>query len=756
MKFIIQIFVSWLFFCAPNAGAESIQPDVINYNQKIDIRLTPNEQEWIKKTQKITVAVKDGWMPIEFNLEGNHHQGLTIDYLSQLSKLLHLNFTLVDYTEDLQPGQADVITAISNQNLKNPEYQLLNKPYLTFPYAIYTNKNIQHNKKITSLEDLNDAKVAIFKNGEVIKDIRKNYPKIKLVYVDIADEAFDKLKYGQVVAYIGNEMIVDYHITIHRLKFVEKFALTPFTSTVSMAVRKDLPELASILDKGLAAVGPNKKEIINKWKIADTPDNPFIRLIIICLLVIFSFVLFRYYRLQQKVKKQNAKTQQQIWYQANFDQLTKLPNRYLLENRLQQSIKRANRSNLPIGLLFIDLDHFKKVNDQSGHSIGDKLLIEAAERISNCVRTADTTARFGGDEFIVILNDIKEPSILENTCKRILNMLEQPFIFGSDSYHVTASIGVTIYPKDSQHAGELISFADQAMFEAKKTGRNKFQLFTPAIQADVLKKLALAGDIREAFVQQQFVLYYQPIVYLKNLTVIKAEALVRWDHPERGIISPMEFIPMMEESGLISELGNWVFSQALRDLNIIKEKSIAEFQLSINVSPYQFNKPADLLEWAKTIKELAIPEYSICIEITEGLLLEPSNAVINTISALKNVGVEFSIDDFGTGYSALAYLKKFDMDYVKIDRSFIHNLQPHTYDAVLCEAIIEMAHKLGFKIIAEGIETDVQIDLLTQFGCDYGQGYLFAKPEPLNEFLKRFISSNDLAHNLLAHNLIVQ
>ncbi|HYN55119.1 MAG TPA: EAL domain-containing protein [Methylotenera sp.] len=737
MRFI-QIWMLCLFFCAANALAEeNIQSDGINYSQKINIRLTPNEQAWLKKTKKVTVAVKDGWMPIEFDLEGNHHQGLSIDYLNRLEKLLNINFTLVNYTENIQPGQADIISAVSNYNLKNPDYHLIPQPFLTFPYAIYTHKNIGSNKKITSLEDLNNLNVAIFKNGPVIQEIHKNYPKIKLVYVDIADEAFEKLKAGAVVAYIGNEMIVDYNIIVNRLDFVEKSAFTPFTSTVSMAVRKDLPELASILDKGLIALGQNNKDIIDKWKITDRADNPITTLLLSSLLIIFSFVLFRFYRLKQKIKKQKAETQKQIWYQANYDHLTKLPNRYLLQNRLQQSIKKADRSKLLIGILFIDLDNFKKVNDKSGHSIGDKLLIEAAERIGNCVRTVDTTARFGGDEFIVILNDMKELSSLESTCQSILNKLEQPFSIDNDEYYVTASIGITTYPNDGHQAEALLSYADQAMFEAKKLGRNRFQFFTQSIQAALLNKLAITGDIREAFLQKQFVLYYQPIVDLKNPTIIKAEALVRWNHPVRGVINPVEFIPLMEETGLISELGNWVFSQALRDLALIKENSNAEFQLSINVSPYQFNKPADLLKWAETIKELGIPQHSLTIEITEGLLLEPSNAVINTISTLKKVGVEFSIDDFGTGYSALAYLKKFDIDYVKIDRSFIHNLEPLNYDAVLCEAIIEMAHKLGIKIIAEGIETVLQKELLTQFECDYGQGFLFAEPEPLSELLKR-------------------
>jgi len=362
--------------------------------------------------------------------------------------------------------------------------------------------------------------------------------------------------------------------------------------------------------------------------------------------------------------------------------------------------------------------------------------MEAAGRISRCVRSDDTTARFGGDEFIVVMSDLKDIFSLENTCQKILYELEKPFSIDGDVYYISASIGVTLYPDDSRNPEELLSYADQAMYEAKKLGRNRFQFFKASIQTASLNRVSITNDLREALIEKQFVLYYQPIVCLKKSGVLKAEALIRWNHPTKGIISPIDFIPLAEESGLINELGKWVFHQAINDLLIIRENSGSDFQLSLNVSPYQFNNPADLLIWVDTIKALDIPGRCISLEITEGLLLDPSNDVISTISALRDVGIEFSIDDFGTGYSALAYLKKFDIDYVKIDKSFIQNLETDNYDSVLCEAIIHMARKLGIKVVAEGIETIIQKDLLKKFECDYGQGYLFARPQPLNQLLE--------------------
>ncbi len=748
MKRMIQILMltltfSWSMICF---GTNEIVNTGHNNNKpSTNITLTPSEIDWLNKNQGIRVAVKNGWMPIEFQLENDKHQGLSIDYLSELSNLLHLKFIVVNYTENIDLiNQADMISGIGNNTIVNSKFEPLDQPFLTFPYAIYTNINKKINSKINSLENLNNLHVAVYKNANIAQKIRENYPKIKLIYIDIADEAFDGLKSGTIDAYVGNEMVIDYHIIVHRIDYVEKSGITPYTSSVTMAVRKDMPELTSILNKGLLELEPNNKKILNKWKIN---DNKYYGALIGALgiaFIIFLFVLFRIYRLKQANKKQNDESKQQIWYQSNFDHLTNLPNRDLLNDRLEQSVERAYSSNLQLGILFIDLDNFKKVNDQSGHSVGDRLLIEAARRISASVRSDDTTARFGGDEFIVIVSEIKDMTALEKTCQRILNELQKPFIVESEVFYLSASMGLTVYPDDSRVPNELLSYANQAMYEAKKLGRNRFQFFTESIQSASLNRLSLTNDIREALIKNQFVMYYQPIIDLNNSKIIKAEALVRWNHPKKGFVSPIDFIPLAEESGLINELGEWIFNQAIKDFLVIRENSGIEFQLSINVSPYQFNNPADMLMWVETIKANGIPGRCISIEVTERILLEPSTAVINIISVMRDFGIEFSIDDFGTGYSALAYLKKFDIDYVKIDKSFIHNLETDNYDATLCEAIIDMAHKLGIKVVAEGIETSLQNELLSQFKCDYGQGYLFSRPVPLSQFVELITPNSGL------------
>jgi len=716
-----------------------------------EIQLTPNEVAWLKTHPEVRVAVKHGWMPIEFTLESNQHRGITVDYLQALSSIFNIRFVLTDYSENMSPSAVDVISGVVSTNVKDPEFKRQPYPFLSFPFAIYVNKKSNGRLGITSMADLNYKRVAVFKNGPVAKEIAANYPQIKLLYVDIADEAIEELRLQRVDAYIGNQIIIDYHIVVHRLNFVEKVAMTPFDSDVSMAVRKDLPELASILNKGLQAIGKNNQEILEKWQISDSQYDRWLVPAAIVASMFLVIGLMRIFKLKQTIRRQNFAAQKTIWHQANYDYLTDLPNRHLLDSRLRQAMDKADESLSPVGILFIDLDNFKQVNDTAGHSIGDKLIKEAANRITRCVRAYDTTARFGGDEFMVVMSDFDNEEALEKTSKKILAVLQQPFQIDNELFYISASIGLTIYPNDTSDPEALLSYADQAMYEAKKLGRNRFQFFKASMQLDTTKRLALMNDMREAIAQQQFELYYQPIMSLDTQQILKAEALIRWNHPVNGLINPSEFIALAEETGHIEEIGAWVFKQVLYDIKQIHAQYSPDFQVSVNVSPKQFIRPERLLAWKTLMVNAGVAGHHICIEITEGLLLQPSLSVVNTISALRDFGIQFSIDDFGTGYSALAYLNKFDIEYVKIDRSFTHNLQANNHDAILCEAITSMAHKLGMKVVAEGIETETQGRILSGFECDYGQGYVIAKPKSFADFMQvLFENKNNYSKKLFS------
>ncbi len=431
----------------------------------------------------------------------------------------------------------------------------------------------------------------------------------------------------------------------------------------------------------------------------------------------------------------NRKTSEaQVTHLAHYDQLTGLPNRILFLDRVRQYIKKALRNDQVLTLMFLDLDKFKQVNDSLGHDVGDMLLKEVAQRLENCVRVSDTVARMGGDEFTIIISDNSSQINIERIAQDILDKLTEPFHLGDEVLHITTSIGISTYPKDGTEVEILLKNADQAMYAAKEQGRNRFQYFTPTMQEEALKRMRLISDLWGALNENQFRVYYQPIVDLASGAIFKAEALIRWQHPTRGLVSPDEFIPVAEDTGLIVDIGDWLFDEVANQ-TIKWKPNYPNLQISVNKSPVQFRSVHDnCTNWIDRLASLALSGDNFIIEITEGLLLDARDSVVNQLNAFREAGIKIAIDDFGTGYSSLAYLRKFDIDYVKIDRSFTSNIYANSSDMVLCEAIIEMSHKLGMKVIAEGVETQAQCDLLRNAGCDFAQGYLYSKPVTAAQF----------------------
>ncbi len=443
-----------------------------------------------------------------------------------------------------------------------------------------------------------------------------------------------------------------------------------------------------------------------------------------------------------------------IWKQANYDTLTGLPNRRMLLEYLSAEIKHSDRNRNHFALMFLDLDYFKEVNDTLGHAMGDLLLIETAVRIKSCVRDTDVVARLGGDEFTVVLSAMDDHKGIERVAEHILQRIAEPYQLGDETAYISASIGVTLYPDDANSIEGLLKHADQAMYAAKDQGRNRFNYFTPSMQEQAKYRMRLIQDLRHALENNQFALHFQPIVALTTGAVVKAEALLRWFHPERGYVSPAEFIPLAEDTGLIVDIGNWVFEQAARQSALWRNSHGVDIQISINKSPIQFRDEGTLLHnWLALLNDLNIAGSGVCVEITEGLLLDASMGVTEKLLAYRDAGVQVSLDDFGTGYSSLAYLKKFDIDYLKIDQSFTRHIETDENDQTLCEAIIVMAHKLGMKVIAEGVETEAQRQILLAAGCDYGQGYLFSKPVDAAEFARKYLGAPSLGEGKLSANI---
>ena len=442
---------------------------------------------------------------------------------------------------------------------------------------------------------------------------------------------------------------------------------------------------------------------------------------------------------------EKKKSEQLIWHQANFDALTKLANRHMLHDRVQLEMTKAGRDGLRLALLVIDLDRFKEINDTLGHDMGDVLLVEAARRISTCVRASDTVARLGGDEFVILLPSLEEIECVERISRTLVTALVEPFVLGGEQSYISASIGIALYPNDAMEIDDLLKHADQAMYSSKNAGRNRHSYFAPEMQQAAQTRRRLTNDLRGAVEAQQMCVYYQPIVEMRTGSIHKAEALVRWQHPVRGLVSPADFIPLAEETGLINEIGDWVFRESARQVARLRDVHHVNFQISVNKSPVQFRKDGGPTKaWFRYLQELGLTGQSMVIEITEGLLMNVEDNVTEKLLAFRDAGMQVSLDDFGTGYSSLSYLKKFDIDYLKIDKSFVANLESDADNLTLCESIIVMAHKLGLKVIAEGVETAEQRDLLTLAGCDYAQGFLFSGPVPAQQF-EEFLLAWDAA-----------
>ncbi len=427
---------------------------------------------------------------------------------------------------------------------------------------------------------------------------------------------------------------------------------------------------------------------------------------------------------------QRIDTERRLSFLAQFDPLTGLANRTLLSDRFAQLIERAKRRDAPLGVLFVDLDDFKLVNDRLGHAAGDELLREVAQRLQATVRSDDTVARISGDEFAIVLADLARPDDAALVAQKILERLAQPVALGGEQTFVTASIGISAFPSNGDNADALLGAADAAMYRAKQSGRNAYQFYTPEITHRTRARAQLAFELRNALERGEFALAYQPKVDLASRRPCGAEALLRWLHPQRGVVSPVEFIPVLEETGLIVQVGEWAIRRACDDLKSWIASGLKPMPIAVNLSARQFRQKDLDARIHGLVSAAGVDPALIELEITESqLMLDPEHA-IRIMRSLRDSGIRIAIDDFGTGYSSLAYLTRFPVKSLKIDRSFVADVFSDHADAAIVRTIIEMAHQLGFTVVAEGVETDRQAAFLRQFGCEQAQGFLFARPMP--------------------------
>jgi diguanylate cyclase (GGDEF)-like protein/PAS domain S-box-containing protein len=425
---------------------------------------------------------------------------------------------------------------------------------------------------------------------------------------------------------------------------------------------------------------------------------------------------------------------EQIAHSAEHDLLTGLPNRMLLNDRIGQAIALANRHGGLVGLLFLDLDGFKHVNDSLGHPMGDKLLQAIAKRLLECVRAPDTVSRQGGDEFIVLLQEIKNSEDVAVAAKRLLKSVAETYSMGEHDLHITTSIGVSLYPDDGMNAETLIKNADTAMYQAKENGRQSYRFFKSEMNVKAVERQSIEEDLRRALERKEFTLHYQPKINLKTGAITGAEALIRWTHPTRGSVPPLVFIPIAEDSGLILPIGAWVMKEACMQTRAWLDAGLPAMTMAVNVSAIEFRNEDFLKDLFATIHESGLSPNSLELEVTERVLMKQSELAESVLKKLRESGVQVSVDDFGTGYSSLSYLQQFPLDALKIDQSFVRRITANPGETSIVSAIIRMGQSLNLRVIAEGVETVEDLEFLQANDCDEAQGYYFSRPVPPEQF----------------------
>jgi diguanylate cyclase (GGDEF)-like protein/PAS domain S-box-containing protein len=436
-------------------------------------------------------------------------------------------------------------------------------------------------------------------------------------------------------------------------------------------------------------------------------------------------------QLQREIAERRE-LEEQLTHQAFHDPLTGLPNRALFFDRLELALERARRRDVEVAVLFMDLDDFKVINDSLGHEVGDQVLLAVVERLENCMLAEETLARFGGDEFTVLLEDVSGPSDAARVAERIGGALRAPFVLRGRERFVTTSVGISFGGRGGERPGDLLRNADLAMYQAKARGRNRHAVFEPVMGERALQRLELEGALRRALERKEFRLHYQPKVSLESGEIVAMEALIRWEHPAQGLVFPAQFVPVAEEIDLIAPIGRWVLKEACRQARRWHARfpGMPPLKVCVNLSAKQFQHCALLEDIGAALRETGLDPSALDLEITESVVMEDAPATIATLRDLKGLGVNLAIDDFGMGYSSLSYLKRFPVDFLKVDRSLIQGIGEGPKDEAILSALVTLAHSMGTRTIAEGVETKEQLARLREAGYDFGQGYYFARPLP--------------------------
>jgi len=701
-------------------------------------------------------------------------EGLVIDLLEEVARregwrIRYVTASFAELLELTQSRRIDLLAAIAYTPERAQVLRFNQEAMITNWGVVYRHQD-SHVDSVLDLAGLRIAVKAGDTHAQAMEALLREF-QIQANILPLADyrEALQLLSLGEVDAAVVNRLVG------RKLRVAQTIPTHIIFNPVELHFASNRPEIFPLLDRidmhlALLKSEPDSlyHQSMSRW-LSDNPESgadlprwhPWVitgavmfTLLLIGLILFLRSLVRRHtqeLRAHSQALSQEIQVREQAQERLNelafSDSLTQLPNRVLFQDRLHQAMEYAKRHDRLIALLFIDLDDFKRVNDSLGHAAGDRLLQEIARRFGRVLRETDTLARLGGDEFTVILTDIQNPQDAVSFVRKLLDSLRTPFELSGQMIQMSASIGITLYPTDDTDETDLLKDADTAMYQAKSRGKNTFDFYAPELTRSVRARLTMEGELRAALEQGQFLLHYQPIVSLSDNRCRSLEALIRWQHPERGLIAPDEFIPVAEESGIIQEMGDWVLDQACAQLRTWEDQGLTGLSVAINLSPVQFRRDGLVSRLARTLRQHQIPSHRLHVEITESLLMEQNRHVAETLQTLDAMGVSLCIDDFGTGYSSLSYLRHFPLHRLKIDRSFVQDMLYAEDTRALVKAIVVMAQALRLEVVAEGVENRQQLELLREMGCDHVQGFLLSRPVPaidIPPWLEQSIHGNEV------------
>jgi len=718
------------------------------------------------KTLRICVDPK--WKPFEWIDEKGYYRGMGADYLRYFTDALGFEkielYKTNNWAESLSAIKSKKCDLLPMAGITPEREKFLDfsPVYYEAPYVIATKQDTTF---IENIAQKLDKKYAVVRGSAIIDDLKRHYPSIKIVKVDDILQGLNAVKSGEVYGFINVTTAIVYLIQKEGFTDIKIAGKLPFGFRIAVATRDDKPMLHEIFSKVVAHLQEvDKKLIESRWIstiVEKRQDYTLVyQLLVLILLIVIAFV-YRHIvlkrandSLKQKIDDKTKelrelnkelenlveKRTRQLEHQAFYDPLTELPNKALFQKKLEKSLENADKSKKKLALLFIDLDRFKQINDSLGHHVGDEVLRLVAQRLLLTIAINDTLSRLGGDEFTLIIENIENLDRVKKSAQKILDALSEPIEINGTSFYISPSIGISIYPEDGDIVN-LLKNADAAMYKAKDEGRNNYQFYSSEMTQEALDKVMLQGSLRQAIENDEFIVYYQPQVDAKAHKVVGLEALVRWVHPQDGIVSPADFIPLAEETGLIVDIDKIVMKKAMEQVALWHKKDMYHGTLSLNLAAKQLAKPTCLEFLQSRLQEYSFDPSWLELEVTESDIMQHPTEAIAKLEKIHSLGIRISIDDFGTGYSSLSYLKRFPIDKLKIDQSFVRDIPENEDDVAIVRAVIALGNSLGMSLIAEGVETQEQKEFLVENGCSKIQGYFYAKPmvaKELEKFFKTF------------------